>query len=179
MSWSSFCYVLFGVGAYVLLVGILGVVMSGRRSRACVTLWSVAFFALIALHAAIVAGFLFYERDTIDLLKRLNTKGDNGSIQSYFEDHKHAFKIGAIVTLSVEFVTFCLAVCFGERVAGRQTLDEALGVESRIGLIGAEAQFGVETVSHTPATDERRRQLNEKYGGLFEKRRSERDYMRI
>lgn len=180
---TSFCYILFSCGGYVLLVGFIGVLMNGRRSPKLVTLYAVTFFALILLHAALVVGFVFFEDKTVEILQELNSSSeDTENVRRYIKDHAQAFKIGAIVVLSVELITFAMATCCVRAVAGpeRSGLEGLAGSDSTVqqmGLLGAEVRYG-EAESATPHTDARRAALNEKYAGAFAKQQQQ-DYMRL
>lgn len=164
VSFSSFCLILFGVGAYIFVLAIIGIRAAGNRSQGCVHLYSVMFFVLIALHSAMVFGFLFFENKTIQVLQDLNSHGDNNAIRNYLDHHRADFKWAGIVVLSLELLTFCMSVCCSRSVSG--SLDEeVLLAEMQHGLVSSEINY----VSATPQTDERRAQMHAKYGG-FEKK---------
>lgn len=169
---------LLGVGVYVLFLGVLGIKMVRRRSEGLVTFYSVAFFVLLALHAAIAIGFLFYESKTISVLQDLNkrggdnadgSEGENGRIQSYLDDHRDQFKIASVCVLAVELITFCMAVCCQSAVSGAKNgerdyteLDTVLMDDRQTGLLSSPANYT--EVSATPQTDLRREAMREKYG---------------
>lgn len=170
VSMSSFVYVLGGVGLFLLITGAMGYRLAGAANKAkgCVALYAVMLFTLLALHGAIVIGFLFYEDATIDFLKRLNAHGNNDEIRSYIDNHRRAFKWASLGVVIAEFLAFSAVVCCGA-VAGEESEEEpeqyrSLNMDER-GVTSAGSNY-VE-VSATPHTDARRQQLNEKYGGLF------------
>src|SRR5690242_15982367 len=98
--------------------------MNNRQSQGCVKLYAVTFFALILLHAAIAIGFLFYENSTVQILQDLNSHGDNDKIRNYLDDHRYDFKVVSVVVLSIEFITFVIAVFASRSVSG--ALDEEM-----------------------------------------------------
>jgi hypothetical protein len=168
---SNFVYILGGVGIYVVLLGAFGMVMLNRRRRGCISLYSVCFFLLLALHTALVVGFFAYEDRTIEILQKLNSHGDNEAIRRWLDGHRDDLKWGSIAVLSVEFVSFVLSIFCVRRLSGAGAGFDSIDLDDRsVGLLTGDATY-TET-SATPRTDLRRAALNEKYGGAFEQKRT-------
>lgn len=165
-AFSSFVYVLGGFGLYVLIVGILGVSMNNSRRRGCVNLYSVLFFLLIAAHALIAVGFLFYEHKTVEILKDLNSS-HNQDISDYIDNHRNGFKVGSVIVLSIEGFTWLLSIFAARSVSGALDHDHGLYFEQdSVGLVSSEVHYEP-PVSATPQTDAHRARLSEKYGHVF------------
>jgi len=176
-SMSQFVYVLGGVGLYVLLTGIIGWRLVGgarQSSQGCASLYAVMLFVLLVFHTALVVGFLAYEDRTIKILQDLNSHGNNSAIRNYLDHHRAAFKWASLCVLIVEGLAFCAAICCSDTLRRRGGSEEAeeenyVRMDER-GLISAPVEY-IEA-SATPQTDARRAALNEKYGGLFESKRT-------
>jgi len=175
---ASFVYVLGGTGIYICLTALVGIQMIGsasqddiaRASTLCVKFYAILFFVLLLLHSLMVIGFLFFEDKTIQYLQDLNSHGDNEKIRNYLDNHRDDFKYAGIAVLSVELITFILAITVIYSSNQKSSLEarlvsdnDYLPLESQV-----QQQNGV-TVSATPQTDARRKALSEKYGGLFER----------
>jgi hypothetical protein len=180
VSMSSFVYVLGGVGLYTLVTGVLGLRLTkGRQvSHGCASFYAVLLFVLLTFHTILVVGFLAFENRTISILQDLNSGSSNDHIRSYLDAHKKQFKWAALSVLIIEFLAFCVAICCTDRLrSSRRTLDDELDGDKYVhmderGLVSAPAEYGLPTPSATPQTDARRAALNEKYGGLWEQRRT-------
>lgn len=163
-------YILGGLALYLIILGTIGIRMVKGRSNGCVTLFSVLFFVLIALHATIAGGFLFEEDKTVDVLKDLNSNGNNDSIRNYIDNNRQHFKYAALGVLAIELLTFCMAICCQDTVSGAADEDyselDAVPMDNR-GLLSAGSNYT--EVSATPQTDIRRAQIAEKYGDRYSK----------
>jgi len=179
-SMSSFFYVLAGVGVYVLLVGVVGLRLvsgTGAASSGAVRFYAVLLFLLVALHAALVVGFLAYEDRTIEILRDLNSNGDNTKIRDYLDSHRVEFKWASLGVLAVEFLAFCVAACCASSVFSGSQRSEGDDGSMGIGLLSSPGMLGGDPyavpVSATPQTDARRAAMAEKYGNeRFAGRRS-------
>lgn len=173
-SMSDFVYVLGGVGLFVLLLSVLGLLLINTYRLGWVKLYSIGLFMLLVLHLLVVIGYLFYEDKTLEVLQKLNAKGgeQNTAVFRYLDSHRSQFRWAAFSTLIVEFISFCICVCYGQWLSGKR--DERgqhylhLGnKDGNKGLLSSEVAFT--GASATPQTDAKRAELNEKYGGAFNK----------
>jgi len=181
LSYSSVVLLLGGIGLYVVIVGGIGVAMVRRRMEGCVTFYAVLFFVLVALHGALVIGMLFFEDQTFTWLADLSIDTHGAQIRSYIDAHHDVFKWSGLAVVAIEFLTFCMSVCCARSVSGSALDEELLGNNGYMpmsenvqggrstGIVLAGNDYGV---SQHPITDKRREALNQKYGGLFQDRRS-------